>query len=143
MFLEKEEIYSFKEFNYYSKLNNSEKIIYDFTKGLDSIQCKLIKHQKVYKTIVLSCAIFLSLEKAANAVPSTGYTQIDTGAWKIVNIFQACIFWIAMLYSLKSLAMLAINGEGNFKKVAVGFLICIGDYMIPWLFGMVPTLFQF
>lgn len=143
MFSEKEVTYSLKEFKYYTELTNSEKIIYDFSKGLDEMQCKLIKHQKLYKTIVISCAIFLSLEKVTYAVPSTGYTQIDTGAWKIVNIFQSCIFWIAMLYSLKSLAMLAINGEGNFKKVSIGFLICIGDYMIPWLFAMVPTLFQF
>jgi hypothetical protein len=135
--------YSICEFNQYSKMSKTEKVLYDFSKELEQRKVDLEKNEKLFRTLTYTFALFMSLEKIVVAAPSTGFKPIDTGGWKLTQILQACVFWISLLYTLKSLLTLAVRGEGEMKHVATGFLICIGDYLIPWLFAMVPQLFQF
>lgn len=144
MILMKHEIsYSIPEFCQYLRLSRVERVVYDFSKEIGQLQVDLDKNEKLFKTITYTFAIFLNIEKIVCAKPSTGFDNLDNGAWKIVQVVQACVFWVALLYSLKSLLLLTVKGEGEWRKVATGFLICVGDYLVPWLFGMVPGLFKF
>ncbi len=136
--------YTLEEFKNYTKLTQAEKIIYDFSKELDRIQFNYSKHKKLYKTCTFILASLLFFEKATYAsAPSTGYPEIDEGAWKIVNGFQACIFWVSLMYSLRALFLMTIKGEGDFKNAFLGILICAADYAIPSIFGKIPGFFKF
>lgn len=135
--------YSIPEFCEYMRLGKVERVVYNFSKELDQRQIDLSKNKPLLNTIAYTFALFLTLEKSVNAAPSTGFKELDNGAWKIVQVIQACVFWISILYTLKSFLLLTVKGEGEWKKVATGFLICVGDYLVPFLFGMVPGLFKF
>ncbi|KGK88061.1 hypothetical protein [Clostridium sp. HMP27] len=135
--------YSIPEFCEYMRMGKVERVLYDFSKEMDQRQIDLSKNEKLFKTVAYTFALFMTLEKTVHAAPSTGFDGLDNGAWKIVQVIQACVFWVSLLYTLKSLLLLTVKGEGEWKKVATGFLICVGDYLVPWLFGMVPGLFKF
>ena len=98
---------------------------------------------KVQKVLVVCTGIILSVNQRILARPSTGYDTMDNGAWQLVTIFQAAIFWVTLLYTLKALFMFSVKGEGDWKNIITGFLICIADYLVPWVFGMIPGMFKF
>jgi hypothetical protein len=142
--IKKETVYTIEEFRYYIELTKAERIVYDFSKELEQSKFDYSKNQKLYKMITFVSAALLFLEKTAYAsTPTTGYPEIDGGAWKIVTAIQACIFWVALAYSLKALLIMAIKGEGDFKNALLGILICIADYAIPSIFAKIPGLFRF
>lgn len=143
MFNKKEITYTFSEFCDYKKMTKAEQIIYDFSKDLDNQKIYLKDNKNLFRVIGVTFGAMLFLEKTVLGAPSTGFSGLDEGAWRIVQIIQACVFWVSLLYTLKSLLLLAVRGEGEWKSVATGFLICVGDYLIPWVFGMVPGLFNF
>ncbi|HIG0360367.1 hypothetical protein [Clostridium botulinum] len=143
-FLKKEKKYSIPEYLKISKLTGTERIAYELENELNKEGVVLKPGNKIFNTMAYTLGIMLFIEKKVFAsAPSTGFTALDAGAWKIVKVFQAAVFWVSLLYTLKSLLLLAVRGEGEWKKVATGFFICIGDYLAPWLFGMVPKLFNF
>lgn len=139
----KEIRYSLKEFCKYTRMTKTEQVMYDFCKDMDKLQIDITKNKRMFNTIALTFANFLLLEQKVLAAPSTGFPGLDNGAYQIVKVVQACVFWVSLLYTLKSLLLLTVRGEGEWRKVATGFLICIGNYLVPWLFGMVPGLFKF
>lgn len=142
-FLKKTKTYSIPEFIRESKITTTEKIAYRLESELEKEGISLKPNHKVFNTLAYTLGAMMFLEKRVLAAPSTGFPGLDDGAWKIVKVFQAAVFWVSLLYTLKSLLLLAVRGEGEWKKVATGFLICLGDYLVPWLFGMVPGLFNF
>lgn len=145
MFFKRPELaYSLTEFVEYTKMSEVEKIIYDFSKHMDNLEISIKKHEKIFRTITCTFAIFLSIEKVVYAdAPSTGFDTLDNGAWKMVKTMQACVFWFSLFYTFRALLLVTVKGEGEWKNVATGFLICVCDYLLPWLFGLVPNLFLF
>lgn len=129
--------------NLEDKLTKVEKVVVELEEEIKKDKTKINKSSKVYKVLTCTLGAMLFLEKQVLAAPSTGFNGLDEGMWKIVTIFQAAVFWLAMLYTLRALAMLVFKGEGHWKNVATGFLVCIANYLVPWLFGMVPGLFNF
>lgn len=143
-FFEKTKTYSIPEYLKISKLTRTERIAYELENELSKEGVILKPGNKLFNTVAYTLGIMLFVEKRVlAAAPSTGFTALDNGAWKVVKVFQAAVFWVSLLYTLKSLLLLAVRGEGEWKKVATGFFICLGDYLAPWLFGMIPGLFNF
>lgn len=125
-------------------LRKTEDLACTLNNELENKGITLKPGSKVFNTVAYTLGIMLFVEKKVFAsAPSTGFPGLDAGAWKIVKVFQAAVFWVALLYTLKSLLLLAVKGEGDWKDVATGFFICLGDYLAPWLFSMVPGLFNF
>jgi hypothetical protein len=95
----------------------------------------------IIKGLSVAIPMFLiSLE--CYAAPSTGMSALDKGGWKLVKVFQSAIFWMSMIYSLKSLLEVLAKGEGSMKKVATGATACAGAYLIPWLFTVIRDSFN-
>lgn len=84
----------------------------------------------------------LLIATEAFAAPSTGLSKLDAGGWKIVDVLQSVIFWLAMAYTLRSLLEVTVKGEGSWKKVGQGFIICAMDYLIPWGFEIIRDSFR-
>lgn len=143
-FFKRTKTYSIPEYLKVSKLTRTEKLAYELENELNKEGVVLKPGNRVFNTMAYTLGSMLFLEKQVLAAPpSTGFPGLDAGAWKVVKVFQSAVFWVSLLYTLKSLLLLAVRGEGEWKKVATGFFICIGDYLAPWLFGMVPGLFNF
>lgn len=98
---------------------------------------------KIKKIIIISMGVILTVNNKVYAQPSTGFAPMDNGAWQLVKVFQAAIFWVSMIYSLKHLLEFSVKGKGDWKDITTGFLICIADYLVPWLFGLIPNMFKF
>jgi hypothetical protein len=76
------------------------------------------------------------------AAPSTGMAKLDAGGWKIVGVLQGVVFWVAMAFTIKSLLEVTIKGEGSWKKVGQGFMLCAMDYLVPWGFTIIRDAFR-
>lgn len=100
-----------------------------------------MKKNKMFNISALILAIMMNTQEVL-AAPKTGVTKLDEGGWKLVGVAQSVIFWVAMIYTFKSLLELALKGEGSWKKVGTGFLICAMDYLIPWGFELVRNIFM-
>lgn len=126
------------------KGSTTEQLASKLENELNKEGIKLKTNNKFFNALAYTLGAMMFLEKKVLAAPpQTGFAELDAGAWQLVKVFQAAVFWVALLYTLKSLLLLAVKGEGEWRKVATGFLICLGDYLIPFLFGMVPGLFNF
>ena len=117
-------------------------------KGMDTLKKEIGEIQtpikgKLGKVLVTILGTMLFLEKRVFAAPSTGFKELDGPAWKILKVFQAIVFWMALFYTIKALLMIIVKGEGTAKDVIMGVMVCVGAYVIPWIFGMIPSLFAF
>jgi hypothetical protein len=123
--------YTFKEF---AELRRSE-IIYE--------RNNLITEDLIIKGLSIAIPMFLMSMQICYAAtpPSTGIKNLDNGMWKIVKVFQSAIFWMSMIYSLKSLLEVLAKGEGSMKKVMTGASACAGAYLIPFLFTIIRDAF--
>lgn len=133
----------FKEYLEIKNMSKTERIVYELEKELGHNGIQLKPEEKVFNAMAYTLGAMMFLEQRVLAAPSTGFSELDAGAWKIVKVFQAAVFWVSLLYTLKSLLLLAARGEGEWKKVSTGFFICLGDYLAPWVFSMIPGLFKF
>lgn len=117
---------------------NKEKV-YSFKEGLEVLSLK----EKQSRGTLITTIIVDNLLKAKNviAAPTTGISKLDEGGWKLVTVSQSVIFWVAMIYTFKALLELALKGEGSWKKVSTGFIICAMDYLIPWGFEVIRGIF--
>ncbi len=126
MFLNKEKVYSFNEG--FIKMSGKEKVN--------------LKQKEKLVNYIDGTLIYCTLHsKRVFAAPSTGIPKLDQGGWKLVGVSQSVIFWAAMIYAFKSLLELTIKGEGSWKKVGTGFLICVMNYLIPWGFELIRGIF--
>jgi hypothetical protein len=101
-----------------------------------------INKDKIAESFIVGLAVFMVLNQYADAAGvSTGMAKLDNGMWKIVKVFQSAIFWLSMIYSFRAMLELLLKGEGNWKKVGVGFSICAADYLIPWVFSIIRDSF--
>lgn len=117
-------------------------------KEMDSLKKEIGEIQtpikgKIGKVLVTILGTMLFLEKRVFAAPSTGFKELDGPAWKILKVFQAIVFWMALFYTIKALLMVIVKGQGTAKDVIMGVMVCVGAYVIPWIFGMIPGLFSF
>lgn len=117
-------------------------------KEMDSLKKEIGEIQtpikgRIGKILVVTLGIMLFLEKRVLAAPSTGFKELDGPAWKILKVFQAIVFWMALFYTIKALLMVIVKGQGTAKDVIMGVMVCVGAYVIPWIFGMIPGLFSF
>jgi len=46
-----------------------------------------------------------------------------------------------MIYTFRALLELTLKGEGSWKKVSTGLIICAMDYLIPWGFELIRGIF--
>lgn len=128
----KQKVYTFKEF---AQLRRNENIII-----LEEYR-HLITQEMVIKALSIAIPMFLLSMEMCYAAPTTGIKNLDNGMWKIVKVFQSAIFWMSMIYSLKSLLEVLAKGEGSMKKVMTGATACAGAYLIPFLFTIIRDSF--
>lgn len=102
----------------------------------------IISSDLVIKGLSIAIPMMVMSIEMCYAKPSTGNAKLDNGMWKIVGVFQSAIFWMSMVYSLKSMLEVLLKGEGSMKKVATGVSICAGAYLIPWLFEIIRDSFN-
>jgi hypothetical protein len=140
--IKREITYSFNEFSQMRRLNKKERKMFDLCKQLDLMRIDLRKNEKLFKTLALTLAAAFMINGAAFGKPATGYTQLDNGAWKIVEAFQAVIFWVSLLYSLRELLVILFKRTGEVKDVLVGLIICAMSYLAPVVWGAIPKLFK-
>lgn len=114
----------------------------EYCSQLDERGIDLRKYTRLFKTIAFALAISFIFDPVALGMPTTGYTPLDNGAWKIVKGFQAVIFWGSLLYSLKELLTILVRKTGEWKELIVGFIVCVLSYAAPAIWGAVPKLFQ-
>lgn len=141
MRLNKGTVYSFEEGLKIMGMSRAERIHYELSKELEKENIHFKKDDMVFNTLALSLGCIMYGEKVLAAGPKTGVPKLDTGGWKLVGVAQSVIFWAAMIYTFKSLLELALKGEGTWKKVGTGFLICAMDYLIPWGFELIRSIF--
>lgn len=141
MFFNKEKIYSFEEGLKVLNKSKTEKIEYEMLQELNNVGAYLREGDKLYNRLAYTLGFLMYAEKVI-AAPTTGIPKLDEGGWKLVGVAQSVIFWAAMIYTLKSLLELAVKGEGSWKKVGTGFLICAMNYLIPWGFELIRGIFM-
>ncbi|ENK0557984.1 hypothetical protein AB2T19_002791 [Clostridium botulinum] len=141
MFFNKEKVYSFEEGLKVFNKSKTEKIGYKMLQELNNGGVYLREEDKLYNKLACTLGILMHVEKTI-AAPTTGIPKLDEGGWKLVGVAQSVIFWAAMIYTLKSLLELAVKGEGSWKKVGTGFLICAMNYLIPWGFELIRGIFM-
>lgn len=100
-----------------------------------------MKKDRMFNISALTLAIVMNAQEVM-AAPSTGVAKLDAGGWKLVGVAQSVIFWAAMLYTFKALLEVTVKGEGSWKKVGAGFLTCAMDYLIPWGFELIRSVFM-
>lgn len=98
--------------------------------------------KNIFRIVVCIILIAITFSSQVFAAPSTGLAKLDEGGWKLVGIFQSAIFWLSMLYTFRCLLEVTVRGEGSWKKVGTGFLICVFDYLIPFLFNVIKQSFS-
>ncbi|KZL94390.1 hypothetical protein [Clostridium magnum] len=135
-----EKTYSFSEGLKILGMSRKERAMNALSKVLNDDGVQLKEDSKLYNTLVVTLGIMLYAEKVM-AKPTTGMPSLDDPCWKIVGVFQSVIFYAAMFYTFKALLELIIKGEGSWKKVGTGFLVCAADYLIPWFFEIIRGAF--
>jgi hypothetical protein len=125
-------VYSFKEYAELRKLELAKK--YNYSNDF-------ISKELLIKGLSIAIPMFIVSMQMCYAAPSTGMGALDKGGWKLVKVFQSAIFWMSMIYSLKSLLEVLAKGEGSMKKVMTGATACAGAYLIPWLFTVIRDSF--
>ncbi|CBZ04097.1 hypothetical protein [Clostridium botulinum] len=141
MFFNKEKVYSFEEGLKVLNKTKTEKVSLKMLQELNDEGIYLREGNKLYNTLACTLGILMYAEKVI-AVPKTGVPKLDQGGWKMVGVAQSVIFWASMIYAFKALLELAVKGEGTWKKVGTGFLICAMNYLIPWGFELIKGIFM-
>ncbi|KEI90698.1 hypothetical protein N493_14870 [Clostridium botulinum B2 433] len=144
MFFNKKKVYTFEEgLKAIKKTNETkiEKLSCTMVKKLNDEGVYLKEGDKLYNTLAFTLGGLMYVEKVI-AVPKTGVPKLDQGGWKMVGVAQSVIFWAYMIYAFKALLELAVKGEGTWKKVGTGFLICAMNYLIPWGFELIKGIFM-
>ncbi|KON10804.1 hypothetical protein HYH70_00055 [Clostridium botulinum] len=144
MFFNKKKVYTFEEgLKAIKKTNETkiEKLSCTMVKKLNNEGVYLKEGDKLYNTLAFTLGGLMYVEKVI-AVPKTGVPKLDQGGWKMVGVAQSVIFWASMIYAFKALLELAVKGEGTWKKVGTGFLICIMNYLIPEGFQLIRSIFM-
>lgn len=141
MFFNKEKVYSFEEGLKVFNKTRTEKISLKMLEKLNDEGIYLRERDKLYNTLAFTLGGLMYVEKVM-AVPKTGIDKLDKGGWRLVGIAQSVIFWASMIYAFKALLELAVKGEGTWKKVGTGFLICIMNYLIPEGFQLIRNIFM-
>lgn len=133
--------YSFKEGLEIIGMNRGERVARKLSLILDEEGIRLKKNDKVFNSLAFLLGGLMYAERVF-AAPGTGIPKLDQGGWKLVGVAQSVIFWAAMLYTFKSLLQVTMKGEGSWKKVGTGFIICAMDYLIPWGFELIRGIFN-
>jgi hypothetical protein len=128
-FFMRQKVYTFKEF---AQMRNKCIVVNNH----------ILTEEMIIKALSVVIPMFLMSVEMCYAAPSTGMSALDKGGWKLVTVFQSAIFWMSMIYSLKSLLEFLAKGEGNMKKIMTGASACAGAYLIPWLFTIIRDSFK-
>lgn len=99
--------------------------------------------RKYFKSIINAISIVLiTTEKViAFGESVTGIPEVDKPGWILTSAAQAVIFWICVLFSLKSLLEFAIKRDKkSITEFFIGFFIIACDYLVPWGFIAIKKL---
>jgi hypothetical protein len=96
---------------------------------------------KYIKDLIISSTL-MALCFTQEVYAASGMDRLDKGGWALVGTFQRIIFWASMIYTFKALLEVVVKGEGSWKKVGNGALICAFSYLVPTLWQIIRESFS-
>ena len=102
--------------------------------------------KKVYKTLVFTMATLMLISKKAYAGVDEALVGTEKFGQMLLMIVQRVGFWVCVLGCILEIMVSVFKKGGGQKEIlALVFkwlLIFASFYIVPWLFGTIPTYFN-